>query len=277
VSSDVLKRVPPLANYQIHYGTGSLQFGDLWLPDFTNEQRVPVVVFVHGGWWKAQRGLEYGGHLCAALRADGIATWSLEYRRVGHEGGGWPGTFQDVAGGFNHLEELARSYPLDLTRVVAVGHSAGGHLAFWLAGHPHIPKESPVYLPQLFVPIKAVVALAGAVDLRMTIDLAGLFTFAHDKQEVINLMGAPPSEAPDRYASGNPGELLPLNIPQFLLQGTADDQIPLKLPLKWAERGRGMGERVTVDIIPGADHLDIVDPQSKSWNRVKVAIVTALG
>ena len=92
---------------------------------------MPVVVFVPGGWWKAQRALEYGGHLCAALRAEGIATWSLEYRRVGHEGGGWPGTFQDVAVGFNHLEQLARSYLLDLTRVVAVGHSDG---SIWPSG-----------------------------------------------------------------------------------------------------------------------------------------------
>jgi acetyl esterase/lipase len=276
VSSDVLERTPPVGDHRVHYGSESLQFGDLWLPSRADGHRAPVVVFLHGGWWKAQYGLEYGGHLCADLKADGIATWSLEYRRVGQEGGGWPGTFEDVAAGFNHLEELSRKFPLDLTRVVVVGHSAGGHLAFWLAGRPHIPLESLVHHPQPTVPIKSVVGLAGAVDLRMTIELAGWFTFAHDKQEVINFMGGSPQEVPDRYASGNPGELLPLNVPQFLLQGTEDDQIPPQLPARWAERGHRMGERVSVEIIPGADHLDVVDPKSKAWSRVKTVIVKAL-
>lgn len=147
--SDVLERMPPLTNYQIHYGAGSLQFGDPWLPELTDEQRVPVVVFVHGGQWKAQCGLEYGGHLCALLRTEGIATWSLEYRRVGHDGGGWPGTFQDVAASFNHLEELARSYPLDLTRVGghgsllwgASGLLAGGASAY-SKGEPCLPSAA---------------------------------------------------------------------------------------------------------------------------------------
>ena len=124
--------------------------------------------------------------------------------------------------------------------------------------------------------MRAVLALAGAVDLRLTIDLAGWFTFAHDKHEVEALMGGSPAEHPDRYKAGNPGDLLPLNVPQFLLQGTEDDQIPPQLPARWAERGRQMGEPVLLDMIPGADHFDLVDPQSKAWPRVMAAITKAL-
>ena len=275
--SDLLERTPPKADQRLHYGELALQFGDLWLPKAAPGQHFPVVVFVHGGWWKAEYGLDYGGFLSQALKAAGVAVWSLEYRRVGDEGGGYPGTFADVAAGFDFLETLAKTFPLDLARVVVAGHSAGGHLAFWLAGRQHIPETNPLYHPQPHVPIKAVVALAGAVDLRLTIDLAGWFTFAHDKQEVINFMGATPGGAPDRYRAGNPGELLPLACPQFLLQGTDDDQIPPQLPIRWAERGHLRREQVAVDIIAGADHFDVVDPESKAWPRVMAAIRKGLG
>jgi pimeloyl-ACP methyl ester carboxylesterase len=123
--------------------------------------------------------------------------------------------------------------------------------------------------------MRGVVALAGAVDLRLTIDLAGWFAFAHDKQEVIDLMGGTPQQVPDRYRAGNPGDLLPLNMPQFLVQGTEDQQIPGQLPARWAERGRRMGETVNVTMIPGADHFDLVDPQSRAWPAVRAAILKA--
>ncbi len=276
MASDLLERTPPKADQRIHYDSDSLHFGDLWLPKLAPGQHAPVVVFLHGGWWKAEYGLEYGGFLCRALKAAGIAVWSVEYRRVGNAGGGYPGTFADVAAGFDYLSTLAKSYSLDLSRVVVAGHSAGGHLAFWLAGRAHILPQNELANPQPKVAIKAVVALAGAVDLRLTVDLAGYFTFAHDRQEVYNLMGAPPAGAPDRYRAGNPGELLPLNVPQFLLQGADDDQIPPQLPQRWADRGHQMGEQVAVEIIPGADHFDVVDPESKAWPRVSAAIHKAL-
>ena len=133
-----------------------------------------MLVFVHGGWWKAQYDLAYGGFLCRAFRDLGIAVWSLEYRRVGNTGGAWPGTFQDVAAGFDFLSTLAAAYPLDLHRVVAAGHSAGGHLAFWLAGRHHIPASAPLHAPQPKIGLAGLVGLAGAVDLRLTIDLGGV-------------------------------------------------------------------------------------------------------
>jgi acetyl esterase/lipase len=269
---NILSRMPPVADHRLHYGPGEAQFGDLWLPRQTAGNPSPVIAFLHGGWWQSAYDLAYGGHLCNALRNDGFAVWSIEYRRVGATGGGWPTTFQDVALGFDFLATLARSYPLDAGRVVAMGHSAGGHLAFWLAGRHHIPEGSPIHNPQPRVPLHGLVSLAGAVDLRLTIDLSGYFTFAHDKLEVYSLMGGTPADLPDRYRAGNPGDLLPLGVRQVLLQGTEDNQIPPKLPERWADNGRRQGDEVTVTMVPLADHFDIVDPESKAFAVVRGAV-----
>ena len=277
MQSDILDRPAPAADARLKYGAGPLQFGDLRMPKMVNGAPAPLVVFLHGGWWQNAYDLTYAGHLCAALKRDGIATWSLEYRRVGDAGGGWPGTFQDAAAGFDHVAELAKTYAIDMKRVVAMGHSAGGHLAFWLAGRPHVPEASPIRNPQPKVPLRGVVSLAGAVDLRLLIDLSGYFTFAHDKREVTNFMGGTPDSVPDRYKAGDPGELLPLNVPQWLLQGTDDQQIPAQLPVRWAERGRARGEKIALDVIPGADHFDLVDPLSAAWPRVRAAVMAAVG
>ena len=172
---DILSRTPPPADHRIHYGADPLQFGDLRLPVAKPGQLLPVAVILHGGWWQSAYDLEYMGHVCAALKNEGVATWSLEYRRVGNAGGAWPGTMQDAAAGFDYLAVLAKSYPLDLRRVIAAGHSAGGHLAFWLAGRQHIPSSSALHQPQPVVPLVSVVGLAGAVDLRLVVDLGGRF------------------------------------------------------------------------------------------------------
>jgi acetyl esterase/lipase len=270
---DIFSAVSPPADHRIHYGPDAFQFGDLRLPVSEAKRRVPLVVFVHGGWWKSVYDLEHVGHLCAALKAAGVATWSIEYRRVGSTGGGWPMTFQDVAAGCDYVAMLAKGYPLDLNRVIAMGHSAGGHLAFWLAGRQHVPEMSPIDSPRPKVALRGVIALAGAVDLRLTCDLSGYLTFAHDKHEVYNLMGGSPAEFGDRYRAGNPGDLLPLGVPQVLIQGSEDDQIPPELPGRWAEMARRQGDIVEVVMIPSADHFDVIDPQSKAWATVQAAVL----
>lgn len=264
---------PPPADHRIRYGSGEFQFGDLRLPPGAAKNPVPLVIFLHGGWWKSAYNLTYAGHLCAALKSVGVATWSVEYRRVGATGGGWPATFQDVASACDYVATLVKSYPVDLNRVIAMGHSAGGHLAFWLAGRHHIPEASAIYLPQPKVALRGAIALAGAVDLRLTCELAGNSSFAHDKDEVYALMGGPPERLEDRYRAGNPGDLLPLGVPQALIQGSEDDQIPPQLPGRWAERSRRHGDTVAVTIIPSADHFDVIDPQSKAWGIVQAAVL----
>ena len=270
---DVLSAVPLPADHRIHYGPGEYQFGDLRMPVGAAKGPVPLAIFVHGGWWKSAYDLTYGGHLCAALKSAGVATWSIEYRRVGSTGGGWPTTFQDVAAGCDYVATLAKSYPLDLGKTMAMGHSAGGHLAFWLGGRHHVPEASPIHGPQTKIALRGVIALAGAVDLRLTCDLSGYFTFAHDKHEVYALMGGSPAEFDERYRAGNPGDLLPLGVPQVLIQGSDDDQIPPELPRRWEEMARRQGDTVTVMMLPSADHFDVVDPQSKAWATVQAAVL----
>jgi acetyl esterase/lipase len=267
---DILSLPVLPADHRIAYGPGPSQFGDLWLPE-AHRHSFPVVVFFHGGWWKSEYDLGYAGYLCAALKKQGIACWSVEYRRLGEIGGGWPGTFQDAAAGFDFVATLAKTYPLDLSRVITMGHSAGGHLAYWIAGRHHIAPDSELYKARALL-LHGAIALAGAVDLRLTIDLSGYFTFAHDKHEVFALMGGRPADFPGRYRAGNPGDLLPFQIPQILIQGDEDDQIPAELPGRYADLARRMGDETTVQIIPGADHFDVVDPESAAYPTVLSAV-----
>ena len=253
------------SDHRIHYGSDSSQFGDLWLPKQMADVSFPLIVFFHGGWWKSEYGLGYAGRLCAAFKAEGIACWSVEYRRVGNTGGGWPGTFHDAANGFDFIEQLAKNYPLDLTRTIAIGHSAGGHIAFWIAGRHHISPHSELFLPRPRIALRGAVSLAGAVDLRLTLALAGSGIFAHDKEEVYRLMGGFPQDLPNRYRAGNPGDLLPLSAQQILLQGTLDDQIPSDLPQRWIDSSRRSGSKAELHLLEGLDHFDVMDPAQRAW------------
>ena len=268
MSTDFLALPVLPADYRIPYGQDSSQFGDLWIPQSRDHSLFPVVVFFHGGWWKSEYDLGYAGRLCAALKSAGIACWSVEYRRVGVTGGGWPGTFQDAAAGFDFVATLAKRFPLDTDRIVTMGHSAGAHLAFWIAGRHHIHPGSDLHLPPPVMPLRGVVSLAGAVDLRLTIDLSGYLTFAHDKHEVYNLMGGKPKDFPERYVTGNPGDLLPFSSPQVLIQGSSDDQIPFDLPRRWVQIAHRSGSKADAFLLDGLDHFDVVDPISSAWSIV---------
>ena len=144
------------------YGDDGAQVGDLYLPP--DVARPAVVVLVHGGFWRQEYERDLMGPLAEDLVARGYAVWNIEYRRVAMDGGGWPGTLTDVAAAVDHLEVLAREQPLDLTRIVAIGHSAGGHLAVWLAARPTLPADAPGAAP--LVTVSAAVSLAGVLDLR---------------------------------------------------------------------------------------------------------------
>jgi acetyl esterase/lipase len=188
---DILTRVPPQADHRLSYGKDANQFGDLRLPAGRGPH--PLVINIHGGFWRAAYDLEHNGHLCEALRRKGVATWSIEYRRIGQTGGGWPGTLHDVVAAAEHVYELARNYPLDLDRIIAMGHSAGGQLALYLGAE----------LPWL----QGVVSLAGVADLRHALDLK------LSREAVKDFLGGTYQNLPERYQQASPMERLPLRRP----------------------------------------------------------------
>ncbi|HUQ79959.1 MAG TPA: alpha/beta hydrolase, partial [Gemmatimonadaceae bacterium] len=184
---------PPDA--RIAYGSDSSQYGELRLPAGPGPH--PVAVLIHGGCFKAAYAtLRDLAPMGDALKAAGIATWSVEYRRVGQPGGGWPGTYLDIASAVDHLRVLARQHPLDLRRAVVVGHSAGGHLAMWAAARARVPAGSDIHSVDP-LPLRGVLDLAGPVDL--TANIAGYESLCRDTV-ITQLLGGTPATVAERYA-----------------------------------------------------------------------------
>jgi len=267
------RRAP--APERLAYGADTYQFGDLYLPgnptsDATNAEAAtgpyPVAIVIHGGYWRAAYGLDYFDAPCAALAAAGVAVWNVEYRRLGNRGGGWPNTLLDVALAADHLRALAQTYPLDLTRVVALGHSAGGHLACWLAARPRIPADAPLHMDDP-LPIHGVVSLAGVVDLRRAWELR----LSSNVTE--QLLGGAPDAVPDRYAAASPYELLPLGVRQVHIHGTADENVPLEISERYVARARELGDDATLITLPGVGHFEPVEATTQEWALVQRTVV----
>jgi acetyl esterase/lipase len=243
MSQDILDLPPPKADARIAYGDDPNQFGDLRMP--AGKGPHPVVVFIHGGYWRAEYDLAHTGHLCAALTRAGCATWNLEYRRVGQPGGGYPGTMDDVRNGALHARKLSETHPLDMNRVVVAGHSAGGQLALWLAAQKAIPL-------QRVVPLAAVSDLRRAWTLRLSGGIAAEY------------LGGTPEQVPDRYASSSPIQLLPIAVPQRVLHGTKDPIVPFEMSQQFARASKN----ATLVPIEGAGHFELIDPRSTAWSVV---------
>src|SRR5579863_7498941 len=203
-SDDILTLPPPPADARLSYGTDANQFGDIRLPK--TKGPFPVVMNIHGGFWRAKYDLAHCGHLCAALTSKGIATWNIEYRRVGNPGGGWPGTFEDIRSAYRYLPQIAKRYNFDPTKILVMGHSAGGQLALCLAAHE----------PSL----KRVVSLAGVVDLRRAWQLH----LSNDA--VVEFLRGTPDQVPDHYREADPMQLSIPQARQWLIHGTADEVVP---------------------------------------------------
>jgi acetyl esterase/lipase len=258
---------PPAADVRIPYGPHPLQFGDLRLPAGDGPHAVAVII--HGGFWRARYDLEHIGHLCAALTSEGIATWNIEYRRLGDEGGGWPNTMLDSGAATDHLRAIAPEYNLDLNRVVTLGHSAGGHLASWVASRHRIPEDSDLYTPSP-LPLLAAIPLAGVVDLHTAWEMRLSDNVVED------LMLGTPDEVPDRYASASPVELLPVGTKQILIHGTADPTVPSTLSEIYTARARDLGDDPTYIPLKNVGHFELIDPTSKWYSVVRDAVLSAL-
>lgn len=264
----MLSAPPPEANERISYGAEPLQFGDLRLPPAPGPH--PVVVVIHGGYWRAGYGLEHMGHACGAITKAGFATWNIEYRRIGDPGGAWPGTFLDVAAAVDYVHTLAPRYNLDTERVATLGHSAGGHLAVWSAARQRIPEGDPLYTTSP-LRLKGAISLAGVLDLRRAWELR----LSNDA--VLGLMGSPPDAAPERYVTASPVEMLPLHVLQILLHGTRDEDVPYEISERYYQAALSKGDPVKLVSLPGAGHFGLIDPRSRQWPAVLRAVRESLG
>ena len=255
MSEDILSRQPPPADLRVTYGSDPNQFIDLRLPA-DKAKAHPLLINIHGGFWRAKYSLEHAGHLCAAFTSQGFVTANLEYRRVENEGGAWPGTFEDIRSAYKFLIQNAQKQHVDSQKMVIMGHSAGGQLALCLAAHE--PS------------VKSVVSLAGLVDLEKTYQL-------HlSNNAVVEFLRGTPAEVPDHYREANPMQLSITKPGQWLVQGSADDTVPPQFSRDYVavkERRQGNHkEDVHLIEIAGADHFDLIDPRSNAWPHVRKTV-----
>jgi acetyl esterase/lipase len=277
--ADVLTRLGRPPDLVLSYGEGTDQVADVHLPPKRDPapsgsgERVPLIIFLHGGFWRAEYGREHTRPLAEALADAGFAVCAPEYRRTGQPGGGWPGTFDDVAAAVDRLPALVAEatsglVAADSTQVVLAGHSAGGHLALWAGSRHRLPPESHWHSED--TRWRGVVALAAVSDLAA----------AHRKQlgngAAAELMGGGPIlfSDDDRYREADPSQLLPAGAPVWLMHGMADDRVPYLMTLDYARWARAAGARpaeATCVLLPGAGHFAVIDPLSPEWPQVVAA------
>lgn len=240
----ILSIPPPAADHRIPYGTAPSQFGDLRLPP--GPGRAPVVVCFHGGYWKARHSLDSYGHACAALTLAGFATWSVEYRRTGEPGGGWPGTMEDARVGLEFVRTLAERFPLDPERLVVSGFSAGGQLALWAAKHTRHP-------------------LRGAVSVSGLLDLERGEALNLESGEIRRYLGGSAAEVPAHYRGASPTALVPIGVRQRILHAGEDEDVPVELSERYVAAARAAGEAPELIVVPGATHFDFMDPRTPAF------------
>ena len=255
-----MRQKQPTSPLRLAYDTGEWQFGELSLPETAGPH--PVAILIHGGYWRARYGLDLMYELATDLAARGIASWNIEYRRVGNPGGGWPGTFLDVARATDYLSEIAPTYALDLSRVVPIGHSAGGHLALWLAARPRIPATSPIH------PRTPPLTLTGAISLAGVLDLALAYELHLSNDAVVELLAGGPDEVPAHYQTASPAALLPLGLPQVLIHGTADEHVPIQVSQTYADTAQAAGDTIRYFEMEGVDHFDVINPTTEVWELI---------
>ena len=267
--ADLRKLPMPAADHQFSYGDDPNQIGELRLPPRPGPH--PVVVLVHGGCFQPGAA-RYLAAMGDTLKSDGIASWNIEYRRLGQPGGGWPGTYLDVGRAIDYLRELAAPYKLDLNRVVVLGHSAGGHLTMWAATRQRIAPKSPLFISKP-LRIRGVINLAGPIDMTANIE--------HYEEMcrgpvVTRMLGGPPAAVPERYREASPNTMLPLGVPQILIWGEHEDYVPQPLAEQYVSAATRAGDRARLVLVPAAGHFETASPLTAAWPIVREAIRSLL-
>jgi acetyl esterase/lipase len=243
---EILTRDAPGPDFTRPYGSDANQVIDMHLPS-TGTPPKGVVVFVHGGFWRALYDRVHARPLAAALAADGYVVANVEFRRVGHEGGGWPGTLNDVVDAVTNVPDLVGH---ELGKPVLAGHSAGGHLALWTA-HRLGPDA-----------VGGVLALAPAVDL-VRMQQAGVGGGA-----VADLLDGEPDAAPDRYGQADPYRNLPIGVPMTVVHGRADQEVPFEFGESFVTAAEAAGDDIMLIDLPDIEHYALIDPLSPAWPSV---------
>jgi acetyl esterase/lipase len=248
-SEDILSQKPPEPDLRLNYGTDPNNFVDVRLPAGNGPH--PVVLFIHGGFWRSRYDLVHAGHLCHALKSAGVATWNVEYRRVGNPGGGWPGSFEDIRSAYHALLGQAkdRGAKFNLNRVCVAGHSAGAQLAACLAANePTVTR---------------VLSLAGVLDLRR------VWNLHLSNDAVAQFLGGSPTEVPDHYREASPVLQKIAGATQKIVHGTEDADVPYDISRSYAELKRKSGEHVELVTLPKTGHYELVDPSSAVWGKIQ--------
>ncbi len=264
---------PQTSTTRLFYGPETLQFGELHLP--RSQEIHPVVILIHGGFWYNSYGYTLMTSMADDLARQGVAAWNIEYRRIGDNGGGWPGTFLDVAKAADYLRAIADRYQLDLNRVVTMGHSAGGHLALWLAARRKLALDSPLAVANSHdVPP---LALRGAISLAGVNDLKRSWQLNLGGGAATELLGGSLTRFPERYAAASPAALLPLGIPQVLVHGTEDDRVPYAMSSGYLADAQTAGDDIQLITLQGEEHFVLIDIRSTAWKKTVQALRGLLG
>jgi acetyl esterase/lipase len=255
---------------RIAYGRDSLQFGELRLPaGASNSQRAPIAIIIHGGcWYSPYASVRNSAPLADALAQSGVATWNVEYRRYNNPGGGWPGTFRDVADAADYIRPLATLYPIDTTRIVIAGHSAGGHLALWLASRYSLDRTSPLFggTP---LSVRGVVSIGGIADLR---EFYARERTTSGNPAVESLLGGTPDSVPARLREASPIERLPLGVPTVHIAGERDFIAPVTVRDAYVTAARARGDSARVITVVGDGHFEAMTPYKAAGRAVIDAI-----
>ena len=278
---DIVEWLPRrLPDHRLRYGDDAQQFGDLRLPTQAPAAATghPVVVVAHGGGYSPNWSLDHIAPLAEQLTdAAGVATWNLEYRKPGQAGGGWPGTWLDIAAGVDHLHVIAERFRLDPARVVVVGHSAGGTFGTWAAGRAALAADSEVHAP-------VAVQLCGVVSLAGMLDLDAFITDGPEPPRFLSmLLGAdqPPDQQELRARILQVSPMVRrqhVAAPQSLIVGSEDAAVLIEQSHAYVETATGRGEgSVALDYLEGANHFDLVDPHGPAWPVVLDRVTSLLG
>lgn len=270
-----------MKRHKYFYGDHPSQWGELFVPEpTTNGSRAArpegVVVVIHGGYWRSQYGAELGEPLARDLAAHGMVAWNLEYRRAGN-GGGWPHTFEDVLAGIDHLREVAPDHGLNLGKVVALGHSAGAHLAVWAAGRSRLSHISAADADRQLHRNDdgKAVQITGVVSQSGVLSLAEAEKLNLSNGAVFNLMGGSSERYPQRHKYADPMSLLPLPVPVYAVHGMEDRDVPMSLSEAFVQSATRQGGQAHLLKVPG-DHFALIDPRATAYKKCREIVLSLL-